>query len=162
MSAIGAEAITLLHAVRQHETGICDAANTVFAVFGVASPQGRIVDRFGFVNPPFTMWLDEAAYDHGASDQAWHDRDTPAPRSAAAEKMREHELHCSVRGNLRRKLPITEAARNALLEYYGEKLELMTKVGELLVKARALYPYRRSALRRHIKSCEKLCQSLRA
>jgi hypothetical protein len=152
------EAIELMRALRQHEAGGCDAANTVFAVFGIASPQGRRVDKFSFLNPPYVMWLEDLAYDHGAGDQIPRARETI--KSDAAQAMGEHKLSRSGSGRARRKVAMTDAARNALLDYYREKIELIGKVHDLLDGYDAMYPYRKSYIRKHYKACEQLCRSV--
>jgi hypothetical protein len=57
MTNIGAEAIALLRAAREHDAGNSDAANTLIAVYGIASLQGRIVSKFTFLNPPWAILL---------------------------------------------------------------------------------------------------------
>jgi len=152
---IGTEAIKLLRAVEQHEEGTCDAAGTLLAVFGVVSPQGRFADNFGFLNPPYNMWLEDLAYDHGAGNQIPRGE---TEKSDSAKVMMKHRLR---RGLSRRTVPMTEAAHNALLAYYGEKLDLIASIADLLDRDSALYPDRQSFIRRHAEACEKLCQSIR-
>jgi hypothetical protein len=155
---IGTEAVKLRRAVQQHQADGCAAVNTLFAVFGVASPQGRLVDKFSFMNAPYAMWLGDLAYDLG--HQVSRDREEVS--SDAAKAMVVHGL-CRGRGRSggnRRRVAMTEAARNALLAYYAEKLRLIASVGDLLTRAGALHSNRRSFIRRHAKACERLCQSL--
>jgi hypothetical protein len=118
-TTIGTRAIELMRALRQHEAGSCDAGATLFAVFGVNSPQGRFADTFAFNNPPYFLWLEDIAYDHGVGDQILRDY-SKIRKSEAAQTMFEHRL-CS-HG---RKVTMTEGARNALLNYYLEKIELI-------------------------------------
>jgi hypothetical protein len=80
-SSDGTEAIELLKRWRAHEQGSSEAANTLFAVFGVASSLGRFADKFGYNNPPYNMWLVDIAYDHVVSDP--DDRSTPPSKAAA-------------------------------------------------------------------------------
>ena len=54
-SAVGQDAAALRYRWRCHEYGQTAACKTIFAVFGVASPLGRIADRFTFINPPYSM-----------------------------------------------------------------------------------------------------------
>ena len=54
---IGTDAIELTRRWRANELATCDAVNTLFAVFGIASRQGRFGDNLSFLNPPYEMWL---------------------------------------------------------------------------------------------------------
>jgi hypothetical protein len=102
-----------------HEHDGCAASNTIFAVYGVASPLGRFADNFSLNNPPYAGWLNEIAYDAGLPPDdrdcrmAWDER----PRSTAAAAMRTHGL----RALKRRHIPMTAQAHAALLAYYRER-----------------------------------------
>ena len=102
---------------------------------------------------------DDVAYDHGAGSLIIREPKSDAPPSRAAAAMKQH---CLRRGGRRGKVPMTEAAQVALLDYYREQIELIKKTRDLLDRDDSLYPDRSSFIIRHAKACEKLCQSLAA
>ena len=100
---------------------------------------------------------DDVAYDHGAGSLIIREPKSDAPPSRAAAAMKQHCLSCNGR---RRKVPMTDSARVALLDYYHEQIELMKKTRDLLDRDDSLHPDRSSFISRHAKACEKLCQSI--
>jgi hypothetical protein len=89
----GHAAIDLLRRWQAHELGGVASSNTLFAVFGVASPAGRFADKFTYNNPPYPAWLADIAYDHGVEVPPRPEglpRDHPHSPGAAA--MVEHGL----------------------------------------------------------------------
>jgi hypothetical protein len=133
-------------------------------VFTVGSPQGRFADTF--LNTPYTMWLGDLAYDHGAGDRVPRVSIMGCERvtkSDVAQAMAEHGLRRGGGGIgclRRRRIAMTDAAANALLGYYREKIELIGKVAALVNSGGALHSYRRSFVRGHTNACERLLSSL--
>jgi hypothetical protein len=154
---IGTDAVELYRAVQRHRNGGCEACGTLFAVFTVGSPQGRFADKF--LNTPYTLWLEEVAYDHGAGDRLPREYETA--KSDAAQAVIDHQLRRNGRDLRSRRVAMTEAARVALLSYYREKVELIGKVSDLLELDDSLDTYRRSFIRRHTKAIERLISSLK-
>jgi hypothetical protein len=70
-------AIDLIRRWQAHTNDACASQNTLFAVYGVKSPLGRFADSFAFNNPSYTAWLEDVAYDHGASTERIYREDQP-------------------------------------------------------------------------------------
>jgi hypothetical protein len=158
---LGEDALDLLARWRAHENDECASFNTLFAVFGVASPLGRLADRFP--HAACAIWLKDIACDYGKADKIPCEPElnlrlpdwgaSKQPRSDAAAAMVEHAL---VRhGGRQRRLSMTPEAHAALIEYYREKIELLSEIDALLRRVHD-GPYRRyrlPKLARHRKAC---------
>jgi hypothetical protein len=135
VDGIGAEAKELWRRWQEHEAGISAAANTIFAVFGVASRQGRFADRFAYNNLIEPPWVEDLAYDRGV--RVRHEADvrgiSQRPASVAARAI----MSSGLSRNGGRKIPMTEVARRALVGYYAERLELLAATDRLFMKARS-------------------------
>ncbi len=112
---IGVVAKQRARSLAEHSIADSDFANTIFAVYGVASPLGRIVDRRPYscaairLNHDFP-WLGE---ERGLCTYAAPDG--PVTPSAAATEMKVHALR-RMRG---RKTPSTPEAHRAMYAYAG-------------------------------------------
>jgi hypothetical protein len=149
---VGRAAINLLRRWQAHELGGGASSNTLFAVFGVASPAGRFADRSTYNNPPYPMWLADIAYNHGVEVPPRPEglpRDHPHSPGAAA--MVEHGLS---RGGGRR-VAMTAAAQMALFGYYREKIVLLNEI-----RAAVEDSSRRMLVRRHLGACVALLERL--
>jgi hypothetical protein len=135
------------------------ANSTLFAVFGVSSPQGRFADKMTYLNPPYRMWIEDIAYDRGVYiPRSPHllplaDR----PRSARADAIIANGL---IRHN-GRKVPMTDAARAALVDYYAETIELLLTNGDFIARVKPR-DWRRycSAIERHRRGCSAVLVTL--
>jgi len=135
---LGEDALDLLARWRAHENDDCASLNTLYAVFGVASPLGRFADRSPHA-AACVMWLKDIACDYGKGGEIpreeldWRLPDRGAskqPRSDAAAAMVGHGL---VRhGGRQRRLSMTPEAHAALIEYFREKIELLAEIDALL------------------------------
>jgi hypothetical protein len=122
----------------------CAAANTLFAVFSVSSPIGRIVDKFWFLNAPFAMHLEDLAYDCGVDPPYCAGvRPEPPPPSTVALTM----IRDGLVSENRRKIPMTEQAKAALLSYYNEELSLLDEIETMLIRRRHI-----SVVKKHRKA----------
>ena len=59
---LGEDALDLLARWRAHENDECASFNTLFAVFGVVSPLGRLADRFP--HAACAIWLKAPSFPH--------------------------------------------------------------------------------------------------
>jgi hypothetical protein len=143
---IGEKALELRCQWGDHENDRCASLNTLFAVFGVASKCGRIADNSAFNNNPYKMWLEDIAYDNGVRDVDLHIPLQEMPQSLAAAEMSKNGL---TRPTSRR-ISMTPNARRALLNYFDEKFELLSKIDNFLMSAhpRDVRRYR-SQINRH-------------
>lgn len=152
---IGNEAAALYRKWQEHDWGNCAANTTLFAVFAIASPQGGFAD--GNLNHPYGMWLQDIAYDHGVHVSHPDGPIDHQPRSAQADAINANEL---TRHN-GRKVPMTDAARTALLDYYAGTIKLLSTIDDFLVKAnpRDLRRFRKH-IARHSRSCAAVLSSI--
>jgi hypothetical protein len=151
---IAAEAMELRRRWRAHECGLCSAVNTIFAVFGVASPEGRIVDKIAYLNPGCPIWLEDIADDYGLDDP---DRSTATPSSAAAA-INEREL----RRHNGRRVPITKDVAKATLDYYAEEAALLAAIDTLMAMAKPPDARRcRSKIARRLAANNRLCSAVK-
>jgi hypothetical protein len=134
-----------------HECGLCSAANTILAVFGVASPEGRIVDRMTYLNPDCSIWLEDIADDYDL------DRSTVTPSSAAAAISRQ-----GLRRHNGRRVPITEGAAKATLDCYTEEAALLAAIDALVATAKPPDARRyRSQIARRLAANDRLCSAVK-
>jgi hypothetical protein len=86
---VARDALKLARRWHEHRNGLIASLNTIFAVFGVKSPLGRFADTTAFNNAGFGIWLEDIAFDHGASsdelrkpfDETWNSKTTSAAAS---------------------------------------------------------------------------------
>jgi hypothetical protein len=149
--SLGVAAVDLLQRWRSHATATSAANNTLFAVFGVASPFGRFADSSNYRNPPYSMWLDDIAYKHGVEvPRRGGPDDDPTQPSTAAAAMLENGLS---RRNSRR-VAMTPAAHGALLDYHREKIALLEELKTLVPGSQ------RSKASFHVRACRTLIERL--
>jgi len=142
---IGKKALELRCQWNAHDNDHCASINTLFAVFGITSKCGRIADNFSYNNTPYSTWLADIAFDAGVGDN----EERPSlegPQSDAAREMEESRLTRS--GG--RKVPLTSQAQKALLHYYRERLEILSRTDAFLAESRPRELHRYlSKIRKH-------------
>jgi hypothetical protein len=102
-------------------------------------------------NPPYRGWLEDIAYDHGVyipRSPHWPPCDRPRSTRAAAIIVNGLTRHNG------RKVPMTAAARAALIDYYAETIELLLTTDDFMgmAKPRDWRRYR-AVIDRHRRAC---------
>ncbi len=155
----GVAAVELLQRWQVHDFADSAATTTVFAVFGVQSPEGRIIDKSAYRNSPYQVWLSDIAYAHKVTRL-----EGSRPRSPATAAMHEHRL---VRPDRGRCIAMTAAAQAALIDYYREKIALLGEIKPLVISSHPRH-YRGQIERyckqvdNHTRACERLLDRLGA
>jgi hypothetical protein len=153
MHDIGNAALNLAQRWRAHANDSSAAGNTLFAVFGVASPMGRFADRY--INVPYTIWLDDIVFANGLSAPQEPARADQRPRSPAAAAIFAHGLS----RQYGRRLAMMPETHAALVAYFHEKLDLLAEIAALDARYRQHPKIRKLHQRKiaaHIRACQKL------
>ncbi len=136
LARIGDDArkLTAAFAAHRHDAAGCDFANSIFAVYGMASPTGRAVDRSSYLNSYVEMVLGHDFPWIGQQYGWWPSYTRPrgdlVATTQAAKDMKAHAL----RRDRGRKVPSSPATDRALRAYAAERLDLI-KQAETLFKA---------------------------
>jgi hypothetical protein len=134
---IRAEAISLTKTFTAHRRDQCAFANSIFAVYGVASPLGRLVDKFSTLNSYVLTVLRHDFPWVGREAGLWT-YDPPNERGATPTPAAQAMMDPGLSRDRGRKVPTTIATDRALIAYAAERLALLIRAQALFEDAVAI------------------------
>jgi hypothetical protein len=135
-TAFASQAVAVTRHWYAHENDGCAFANAAYAAFGIGSPLGRLIDR-RLNSCRIGSWLRLDLLHVGRHHGLWDYEEVSADHigpSPCAQRMRDVGLQ-------RRngpKVPLTPAARDAMLAYLDERMALLMWISRLFSMAHAM------------------------